>query len=98
MNNAFTLKTIVFLLKQVSIKVLFLFHVFILMFGVLFLLLLLQVINTLSFIDDCTRVYWVYLMKSKNDVINVIPQFYKMIITQFLNKVQVFHSDNGHEL
>ena len=50
-----------------------------------------------SFIDDCTRVSWIYLMKSKSDVISVIPQFYQMILTQFHTPVQVFHSDNGRE-
>ena len=43
------------------------------MFGALFLLLLFWLINTfclkyfLSFIDDCTRVSWVNLLKSKNN-------------------------------
>lgn len=51
----------------------------------------------LSFIDDCTRVCWIYLMKAKSDVVHVIPQFSKMILTQFHTQVQVFHSDNGRE-
>ena len=51
----------------------------------------------LSFIDDCTRVSWVYLLKSKHDVLHVIPQFSKMVITQFNMQVKVFHSDNGPE-
>ncbi|XP_071933922.1 uncharacterized protein [Coffea arabica] len=50
-----------------------------------------------SFIDDCTRVSWVYLMKSKSDVCHIIPQFYNMILTQFNTKIKVFHSDNGRE-
>ena len=33
-----------------------------------------------SFIDDCTRVSWVYLLKSKHDVLHVIPHFSKMVI------------------
>ena len=51
----------------------------------------------MSFIDDCTRVSWVYLLKSKHDVLHVIPQFSKMVITQFNTRVKVFHSDNGCE-
>ena len=51
----------------------------------------------MSFIDDCTRVSWVYLLKSKNDVIHDIPQFSNLIATQFHTRVQVFHSDNGCE-
>jgi transposase InsO family protein len=50
-----------------------------------------------SFIDDCTRVSWVYLLKSKHEVLDVIPKFSKMIITQFNTQVKVFHSDNGRE-
>ena len=50
-----------------------------------------------SFIDDCTRVSWVYLMKSKSDVCHIIPQFYNMILTQFNTRIKVFHSDNGRE-
>ena len=34
---------------------------------------------------------------SKNDVLHVIPQFSKMIATQFNTQVKVFHFDNGHE-
>lgn len=36
-------------------------------------------------------------MKSKSDIIDVISQFYHMIVTQFHTKVQVFHSKNDHE-
>lgn len=50
-----------------------------------------------SFINDCTRVSWIYFMKSKRDVISFIPQFYQMILTQIYTLVQVFHFDNGHE-
>ena len=51
----------------------------------------------MSFIDDCTRVSWVYLLKSKHDFLHVILQFSKMVITQFNTQVKVFHSDNGCE-
>ncbi|BFG28235.1 hypothetical protein CerSpe_145090 [Prunus speciosa] len=49
------------------------------------------------FIDDCTRVCWVYLMKSKSEVSIVIPKFHQLINTQFHVQIQVFHSDNGRE-
>ena len=64
------------------------------MFGALSLLLLPWVTNILSFIDDSTRVS---LLKSKHDVLHVIPRFLKMVITQFNTRVKVFHSDNGRE-
>ena len=50
-----------------------------------------------SFIDDCTRASWVYLLKSKYDVLHVIPQFSKMVITQFNTWVKVFLFDNDRE-
>ena len=50
-----------------------------------------------SFIDKCNRVSWVYLLKSKHDVLHVFPQFSKMVVTQFNAQVKVFHSDNGRE-
>ena len=50
-----------------------------------------------SFIDDGTRVSWVYLLQSKHYVLHVIPQFSKMVITQFNTRAKVFHYDNGRE-
>ena len=67
-------------------------------FRALFLLLLPWVTNILSFIDNCKRVSWVYLLKSKHDVLHVIPQFSKMVITQFNTQVKIFHFNNGCEL
>lgn len=43
----------------------------------------------MSFIEKCTRVSWIYLIKPKSNVIHVIPQFYI--------PVQVFHSGNSRE-
>ena len=37
------------------------------------------------------------MMKTKNEVIRIIPQCSKMIVTQFNTQVKVFHSDNGCE-
>ncbi|CAL9021129.1 unnamed protein product, partial [Prunus brigantina] len=50
-----------------------------------------------SFIDDCTRVSWVYLLKNKSDVSSIFPIFHNMIQTQFHVPVQVVRSDNGGE-
>ena len=50
-----------------------------------------------SFIDDCTRVSWVYLLKNKSEVMSVFPIFHQMIQTQFNAKIQVVRSDNGKE-
>lgn len=36
-----------------------------------------------SFIDDCTRVTWIFLLKSKFNISNVVPNFHTMIKNQF---------------
>ena len=37
----------------------------------------------ISFIDDCTRVTWAFLMKNKSDVSHIVPNFFNMVKTQF---------------
>ena len=50
-----------------------------------------------NFIDDCTRMTWLCLMKT-NDEVNLLFQiFHKMIETQYNTKLQVLRSDNGGE-
>ena len=51
----------------------------------------------ISFIDDCTRVTWIYLMREKSDAIGISQKFYKMISVQFDAKVKVIRSNNGGE-
>jgi hypothetical protein len=50
-----------------------------------------------TFIDDCTRMTWVCLMKSKSEVCYLFKIFYKMVCTQYNAQVQVLRSDNGGE-
>jgi len=50
-----------------------------------------------TFIDDCTRMTWVCLMKSKSEVNLLFQFFYKMVRTQYNAHVQVLRSDNGGE-
>ncbi|KAK2988104.1 hypothetical protein RJ640_023853 [Escallonia rubra] len=50
-----------------------------------------------TFIDDCTRMIWVQLMKSKSEVNVLFQQFCKMIHTQYNVRIQVLRSDNGGE-
>ncbi|KAI5335133.1 hypothetical protein L3X38_025266 [Prunus dulcis] len=50
-----------------------------------------------TFIDDCTRLTWVYLMKHKHDVAYILPVFCAMVSTQFHASVKVFRIDNGGE-
>nr|GEY11309.1 ribonuclease H-like domain-containing protein [Tanacetum cinerariifolium] len=51
----------------------------------------------LTVVDDYTRVVWVYLIKSKDDVLHFITVFYNLIENQFKRKIKVFRSDNGTE-
>jgi transposase InsO family protein len=50
-----------------------------------------------SFIDDCTRVSWVFLLKQKSDVSHIFPIFYDMINTQFGVGIKRFRSDNAKD-
>ena len=49
------------------------------------------------FVDDCTRVTWLYLLKSKLEVSQVVLQFCEMITTQFRVEVKCFHLENGKD-
>ncbi|XP_062107930.1 lysine-specific demethylase JMJ26-like isoform X2 [Humulus lupulus] len=50
-----------------------------------------------TFIDDHTRLCWVYLMKEKFEVTKIFTDFYSMIETQFQTKISILRSDNGTE-
>ncbi|CAN1170240.1 Retrovirus-related Pol polyprotein from transposon TNT 1-94 [Linum perenne] len=50
-----------------------------------------------SFIDDHTRLGWVYLLKHKSDVKNAFCEFYTMISTQFQTGISILRFDNGTE-
>ena len=49
----------------------------------------------IMFVDDCTRISWVYFMKHKSEVFDVFVKFYHMILTQFQTQPQILWSDNG---
>ena len=50
-----------------------------------------------TFIDDDTRITWVFLMKEKSEVGQIFQTFHKMIQNQFQTKIQVLNTDNGKE-
>ena len=50
-----------------------------------------------TFIDDCTRMTWVCLMKSKSEVNLLFQNFQKMVYSQYNEQVRVIRSDNGGE-
>ncbi|CAH9073666.1 unnamed protein product [Cuscuta europaea] len=49
------------------------------------------------FVDDCTRMTWIYFLKSKDEVCDKFTSFYAMIQNQFKTSIQIFRSDNGGE-
>ena len=51
----------------------------------------------ITFIDDHTRVCWVYLLKDKSEAPNAFMSFYAMIKNQFNTSIKVLHSDNDTE-
>ncbi|RVW63107.1 Retrovirus-related Pol polyprotein from transposon TNT 1-94 [Vitis vinifera] len=49
------------------------------------------------FVDDHTRVTWVFLMKEKSKVGHIFQTFNLMVQNQFNSKIQVLKSDNAKE-
>ena len=50
-----------------------------------------------SFIDDHTRLTWVFLMKEKSETGQNFKNFKNMIQTQFQSKIQILKSDNARD-
>lgn len=50
-----------------------------------------------TFVDDCTRMCWVYFLKHKTEVFDVFVKFYNMLKTQFQTQPKILRSDNGKE-
>ncbi|KAA0060527.1 Retrovirus-related Pol polyprotein from transposon TNT 1-94 [Cucumis melo var. makuwa] len=50
-----------------------------------------------TFIDDHTRLTWVYLITDKSEVSSIFQNFYHTIETQFHTKIAILRSDNGRE-
>jgi len=50
-----------------------------------------------SFVDDHTRLTWLFLMKEKSKVSQIFQNFHAMIQTQFQTKIQILKTDNAKE-
>ncbi|BBH08684.1 ABC-2 type transporter family protein [Prunus dulcis] len=50
-----------------------------------------------TFIDDCTRMTWLYLLKNKNKVFSCFQSFHRQMKTQFNAQIQILRLDNGGE-
>ena len=51
-----------------------------------------------TIVDDHTRVTWLYLLRSKDEVLTVFPEFLQMIETQYKSVVKGVRPDNAPEL
>lgn len=49
------------------------------------------------FVDDCTRVTFLYLMKSKSEVSTILQDFHTLVSNQFHSTIKTLRSDNGIE-
>ncbi|XP_010526680.1 PREDICTED: uncharacterized protein LOC104804180 isoform X2 [Tarenaya hassleriana] len=52
----------------------------------------------LSIVDDYSRCTWVYLLKSKSDVLQKFPEFVSFVENQFNASIKCVRSDNAPEL
>ena len=50
-----------------------------------------------TFVDDCTCITWLYMLKNKSEVCDVFHLFQQMIKTQYSFDIKVLRSDNGGE-
>lgn len=51
----------------------------------------------LTLVDDYTRWTWIFLMRVKSDVIELLRNFIMMVNTQFSKKIKMVKSDNRSE-
>ena len=50
-----------------------------------------------TFVDDFTRITWIYLLKFKSEVFTMFKDFHNLVTTHFESKLQTLRSDNGTE-
>ena len=67
------------------------------MFGVLAINIPSSVRWFITFVDDCTRMTWLYSLKHKHEVFEIFRSFHNLIQTPFSAKLLILWSDNGGE-
>ena len=88
-----------FLLLFKSIGHLDLFHLFIVIYGVLPALPLFLIKKWfISFIDDQNRVCWIYFLRDKSEVAQFFENFNAMIQTQYNSRIKFLRTNNGNIL
>ena len=50
-----------------------------------------------SFVDDCSRMSWMFLMKERSDISSIFQLFHKKVVTQFGCAIRTLQSDNALE-
>ena len=50
-----------------------------------------------TFVDDFTRITWIYLLKFKSEVFTMFKDFHNLVTTHFESNLQTLRSDNGTE-
>jgi len=50
---------------------------------------------TTIIVDDHSRATWIYLLKSKSEVLTIFPDFIKQVENQYKVKVKVVRSNNA---
>ena len=50
------------------------------------------------FVDDYFRYSWVFLMRSRDELLNIYRNFTNMVKTHFSKTIKVFRFDNAREL
>lgn len=51
----------------------------------------------INFVDDCTRIMWLYTIRHKSDVRAIFSIFYHMVRTKYSLPIKIIRSDNGGE-
>lgn len=51
----------------------------------------------LTFIDDATRMVWVYFLKAKSEVLQTFNRFKNLVENQSNNKIKKLRTDRGSE-
>ena len=51
----------------------------------------------ISFVDDYTRICWIYQLKEKSETTQIFKEFHSMIQSQFQTDIQILRTDNGTE-
>lgn len=50
-----------------------------------------------TFVDECTRMIWISLLKNKGEVVCAFKELHHLIKTEYRKEIQVLQSDNGGE-